>query len=274
MALKILSASIALPKSFSWSSWSDESSLVGGESLQDPDLKGFAKFPANRFRFLDRASKIAIFLAEKALAPLLLSSEQRSTTAICFGMDQSTFISNLEHLNRIQQRLPLSPGIFTTTLPNIPGAMISITQQIYGAHYTFASGAFSFLQALEHSFYLAQKQPHSLVLCGTVVCSPVSWKLPYPELGLVFIFQRSEEEKGTRLEFFLEKCEGSLLQEKSSFIYLENPEWLPCWAGEGTFALLLASLLRSKQGRYRIGMRQGDWIGGVQLSLESPLCFV
>lgn len=266
MALTILNASLYLPSSFSWDTWTCDVSSMASEALRDAELARFYTVSGSRFRFLDRASKMAVGLADKVLSPLSLTSDQRSKIAVCLGVDQATFVSNQEHYNRLQQRQPLSPGIFTNTLPNIPGAMISITQQTHGAQYTFASGAYSFLQALEQASYLLHREPNLIVLAGTIVCHPSLWNLPSPEVGLLLVLQQASENAKTHLDFFWEKAETSLLQEAMDALYLEKTESLPCWAGEGTFAILLASFLRTGGGPFRLGMKQGDWISGLHFS--------
>lgn len=253
--MKIVSVRAIAPPFFTF----EAGKKLEKKQLVCPPLKSYPHFSANRFRFIDQTAKLAVYLAEEALSPLSLSPQEKSNLSICLGIDQGTFTSNQEHQDRIRNNEPLSPGIFTNTLPNIPGALISITQQIYGSQDTFASGPYSFLHAIQKSFYLLQENPSKTVICGHLSVYPPSWNVTDLEFGILLVLQGNQAPSQNTLEFTYEvnEKEKDPKNQVPFPFYLKAPYPVPFYSGEASFALLLAYLLQQGADFFDLGMQQG-----------------
>jgi hypothetical protein len=228
--------------------------------LHTPPLASLG-LDTKRFRFLDRPSQVALYLAFKLFQKVPLSLEALGQTGLCLGIDQATFISNQAHGEKVEAP-PLSPALFSMTLPNIPSAVVSMAYQILGPQYTFSSGVYCFLHALEQAQYLLEERECCYVLCGTLSCFPEHWKNTGEEFALFFLLEGSSSNRSNQLSFSqgeLHSFQGNSVRSKTLVLRQESDAGLQIY-----------QTLQERSSPFQLVFPQGEWAYCLKFSGDLP----
>jgi 3-oxoacyl-(acyl-carrier-protein) synthase len=128
------------------------------------------EFSDDRFRRLDRVTRLAILGARAALqrGRLPENHPNRDRCGVFLGNAYGAYEANLEHQRQILSHggRSASPAAFTNTLPNVASGWISISERLKGPVATFAGGPLATGEAVASAFVHLQTGLEDLLLAG------------------------------------------------------------------------------------------------------------